>query len=62
MSHHQTEAYNEHIHENHCEECDGKGWIECCPTGSPIMWPEIPMCSRCKEWSIDTCETCKGKQ
>jgi len=42
-----------------CPDCAGSGHTECCGTGC-VQWPEIPMCSDCKEWSIDECETCKG--
>jgi len=41
-----------------CLDCGGEGWIECCPGGSPIMWPELPSCSACGEYSISECESC----
>lgn len=46
------------MNDKDCEECDGQGWIECCPGGTPRMWPELPSCSSCGEYSISECETC----
>ena len=46
------------IEKKECQDCGGQGWIECCPGSGPVMWPEIPACSACQEWSIDACESC----
>jgi hypothetical protein len=43
---------------DNCQECGGLGWIECCPSGAPGMWPEIPCCTACGEWSINECDNC----
>lgn len=48
------------IYDRECPECSGQCYQECCPQGGAVQWPEIPMCSVCKEWSIDPCDFCKG--
>lgn len=43
---------------DHCQECEGAGYIECCPGGWPPQWPDDKHCSKCGELSINECEEC----
>ena len=42
---------------NHHESCEG--YSECCPGHGAYDWPDMPMCTGCKEWSISECEGCE---